>query len=163
MIVVATTCAALAAVHSRAPAIEVDDAALTTQPPVDHRTVVRCDRVADLGWTLTQDVGATQRVVFCVIGTHVLPVLYTEGDNPVEGGAILGKLQHLPSPTVAPWVPAIQRDTDLNARCYHDLYLEHEGEIDRHVAWVAAIACSLGALVGWPLWIAAFRRRRRAA
>jgi hypothetical protein len=163
MIVVATTCAALALLYGRAPALEVDDAALAARPPIDHRASVRCDRVADLGWKMSGDGHATQRIVFCLLGTHVLPVVHDEGDDPIDHGAILGTLHHLPSTATGPWVREIQGNADLDARCYHDLYLEHESETNRHVAWVAAIACGLGAIVGWGLWIPAFRRRRQAA
>jgi hypothetical protein len=162
---VVLTAGAGSLLHARATTRQLDDRALRSlSPPVGDRAIVHCDRV-DQGWDLLDGVDVKYRVKLCWIDKHVLPVVSKESD-PVEGPIFEGELKNLEARQAQPrdqrWVARLHRDIELDARSY-SVFLEGEGEVARRIALLVIGLGALGAVIGWPLWIRAFLRRRRAA
>jgi hypothetical protein len=160
---VVLTAGAGSLLYARATTRQLDDRALRSlSPPVGDRAIVHCDRV-DEGWDLLDGVEVKYRVKLCWIDKHVLPVVSKESD-PVEGPIFEGELKGLEARGAQArdqrWFAQLHRDIELDARSY-SVFLEGEGEVARRVELLVIGLSALGALIGWPLWIRAFLRRRR--
>jgi hypothetical protein len=66
------------------------------------------------------------------------------------------------SPRDKLWIAQLHGNIELDARSY-GVFLDGEGEDARRTQLMVVVLAGLGAVVGWPLWIRAFLRRRRAA
>lgn len=162
---VVLTAGAGSLIHARATTRQLDDRALRSlSPPVGDRAIVHCDRV-EKGWGLIDGEQVKYRLKLCWLGKHLLPVVSKESD-PVEGPIFEGELKSLEVGQAQPrdqrWFAELHRDIDLDARSY-GVFLESEGEIARRVGLIMITLFGLGAVIGWPLWIRAFLRRRRRA
>jgi hypothetical protein len=149
-------------VHAHVP-VGADPIVLgTDQAPVGRWVVVRCDRVDDRGWEVLEGSEVKERVAFCRLGIQILPVVSDE-DDPIDGSTLEGRLRELRSPTprARAWIAQLRADADLNMFAY-PVYLRRFGETDRRFALLAIAATAAGVLAGWPLWIRALLRRRRA-
>jgi len=161
--VVLLTGVAAASIKGQTSRGTVDARALSaTQLPRQNWSTVRCDRVQDDGWEMLKGDTVTQRITFCWLGTHLLPVV-SEADDPIDSLTIEGELRDLPIPSssTAPWIAELHRDPALDAASY-DYYLRRVGAFDRRWRLVLMAAACLGSVLGWALWIRGFRRRRAA-
>lgn len=168
---IAVGCVANAIAGGRAPLHVTARQLARIHPPVGRPVVVSCDAVGDDGWQVVSRDDASevqQRIVFCAVGPHVLPVVLAASEAiPGPGPAtIAGELHELPmdSDSAAsaglPWLDALHANTALDARSF-DVYLDrdpggHTGDV------VAALVTSLGLAAGWLFWLRAWRRRRAA-
>jgi hypothetical protein len=147
----------------------LDDRALSsTQSPREKWSAVRCDRMQDDGWEVLKGDTVEQRITFCWLGAHLLPVV-SDADDPVDSRTIEGQVRDLPiggssvaSSSAAPWIAELHRDPALDAASYN-YYLRRVGAFDRRQGLLAMGVTSLGSVIGWALWLRGFRRRRRAA
>jgi len=155
-------------IYTRVSQRLVDARALgSLHPPVGERVIVRCDRVEDRGWEVLQGRKVKQRVTFCWLGDHLLPVVSDAHDSPDKGDDDLtleGKLHDLPAFTSpgAPWAAELHADLALEVRAY-EVFLRREGVITGRFLVMTAAVTTVAAAVGWLLWLQAFRRRRRRA
>ena len=145
------------------PARDVGARVLAARPPVGHHVGVRCDRVDDPGWRVVKDDEPVADVTLCWIGTRVLPVVSTVDTEP-PSTAVNGTLKELAAQAgpLTPWIAALRRDPDLDARSY-DVYLARDGGAERRREIALAGAYVFLTALGWVFWIRAFQRRRRPA
>jgi hypothetical protein len=163
-----TAIAGIAGVYKNAgPARTVTAKELaSTHPPTTHHVEVTCDAIQDLGWQVLHGDSVKEEIVFCQLGTHILPVVSKRGESPIAAGTIDGELLFIPEPSALttqnhPWVDALHTDSELDARSF-DVYLKRDSSDRRfNIVFGVVFAVAIGA--GWVFWIRGFVRRRRAA
>jgi hypothetical protein len=132
--------------------------------PYERRVTVRCDKLEDPHWDVLEDDSPVQRVTFCWLGKRALPVVSDAG-APADGrdGLVVeGRIQQPgdhPSQRERVWLAMLPRDARLDTA--FSVYVQREPETTRRAFLLALVACTAGAVVGWPLWLAAVLRRKR--
>lgn len=137
----------------------------STHPPTGHQVAVTCDAIQDLGWQVLRGGDVKEEIVFCQMGTKLLPVVSKEGESPKAAGTIDGELLFVPEQSTLttqnhPWVDALHADAEIDGRSF-DVYLKRDS-LDRRLDIVIGGALAAGVLAGWFFWIRGFVRRRRA-
>jgi hypothetical protein len=151
---------------SIAPAHEVTAKQLgSTHPPFHERVIVACDAIHDLGWQVLRGDSVDEEIVFCQMGTHLLPVVSRRGESPTAAGKIDGEVRFIPDPSTRttrnhPWVDALHADAELDGRSF-DVYLKRDAS-DRRFNAVFGAVLTLAVVVAWFFWIRGIVRRRRA-
>lgn len=159
----AATCAAGCMIYREVPAGVVDARALDRDAvPYGRPVTVRCDAIQDIGLEVREDGGVVERVVFCQLGSRILPVVSQDDDDPVEGTVLEGRLQSTdhPTPRQASWLEELRRNPSLDARAFA-IDLERENETTHRFALLFLAMFAGVAVVGWSLWITGVLRRRR--
>lgn len=130
-------------------------------PPTEGAVRVRCDRIQNDDWQVVEGNDVDERITFCWLGTHALPVV-TKDDGDLTATTVEGRLRYVDSASLSerPWIDALHADADLDAHSY-DVYLRRDAQ-DRRFDIILAIAFVLGAGLGWFLWIRRLVRGRRA-
>ena len=137
----------------------------STHPPTSHHVVVACDAIHDLGWQVLHGDEVTEEIVFCQMGSHLLPVVSKRGESPTAAGTVDGKLRFIPDQSDLttqnhPWVDALRGNAEIDGRSF-DVYLERDRS-DRRFDAVFGTVLTLAIGIGWFFWLRGFMRRRRA-
>jgi hypothetical protein len=157
----AATCAAGYLIYREVPAGAVDARALDRDDAPHERLVtVHCDAIQDIGWEVREDGRVVERVVFCRLGSRILPVV-SKGGDPIEGTVLEGRLRSTdhPTPRQASWLEELRRNPSLDARAFA-VDLERRDETDHRFALLFLAMFAGVAVVGWSLWITGVLRRR---
>lgn len=129
-------------------------------PPISRAVRVHCDRVQDDDWQILEGDDIKERITFCWLGDHMLPVVHKSADG-LTDATLEGKLHYLSSATSreSPWIDALNKDSDLEARSF-EVYLTRD-DGDRRSDLVLGIVFLGAVLAGWFFWVRSFLRRNK--
>ena len=126
-----------------------------------RRVAVNADAITDPSWRFT--VGSrTHRVVLGHLGKHVLPIVIDD-DEVLSDRHVVGQLRFATNSVRSePWRYDLQQDPALDAATF-DYVLDRTRSGDERTSLAIGLGVVTAWVVGWVLWLRAWRRRRRGA
>lgn len=130
-------------------------------PPISRAVRVHCDRVQNDDWQILEGDDIKERITFCWLGEHMLPVVHKSEDG-LADSTLEGKLHYISTATSreSPWIDALHQDSDLDARSFEVYMTRDDG--DRRSDIVLGIVFLGAVLAGWFFWVRSFLRRKKA-